>query len=1095
STTVNNGASAVLFGPNGDVYVMRITGQAVYHLEYDTGAFIGTVVPTGGSTVNDVSGGTVVLQSGGNANVESMTFGDIGGPTGFGLAHTDGVPDLIVNRRDKIEIYDGTSLDKTGTGSETWGTLLFQKYRADSAGNIEDGTGGQGVAFGPNYGLANLYVMKGVNAATSGVYEGRFHIYDLSSPTLEDTAYTSGQGQRDSGTMLLGPDVNGDGRNDLWSIDNRSNRINAYDTTTGDRLVTAIPIVNEQGVPCPSNGLRFPTNIAHGPGGSILVTTRFRTWLDPSWTGAEQAGGNLVQLVWDKENLRAVAALVYELPDDTGRLDGVVYLGADLAVARDPSPSNGATDVIRDTLLSWTPGQSATAHDVYLGTSASDIDAASRDNPMGVLVSQGQTATTFDPPGSLAFGQMYYWRVDDVNGPASTVVKGGLWSFTVEPVALPIEGVKATASNSFNNTSIPAKTVDGSGLNAAGQHSVDIADMWLSSTTGPQSAWILYEFDKVYKLHEMWVWNSNQVIEPALGYGAREVGIEVSTDGTTWTALAGATEFAQGTGEPTYTYNTTVDFGGALARYVRLTLKSNWSQGVVSECSLSEVRFFYIPVWATGPKPAAGATAVAVDSTLSWRPGREAVQHEVYIGSDPNATPLAKTVTDHQVALSSLGVEYGRTYYWKVDEVNEAAVPRSWAGEVWSFATLGYATVDDFENYNDKCKRIFFTWIDGYGHSGSADCGIAPSTGNGTGSTVGNISPPFASQTVVHSGRQAMRLAYDNTSGSGIAETVRAFDTAQDWTLGGVKTLVLYFLGDTTNGAGQLYVKVNGTKVQYGGSSSAIAMGLWKQWDIDLSAVPPASLKTVTSLTFGVSGTGKGDLYVDDIRLYGQAPAVAAPTDPGTGALAAYYAFEGDTRDTAGEGYDGTLVNDPTFGDSKAGLGKALALDGVNDYVDLPIGTLISTLTSATVSAWIHFDTASTGSYVRVFDFGTSSTAGYMFLCPRQGTTGVMRFAITTGTNTGESGVNAPRTLTAGWHHVAVVIDGVARTLQLVVDGEVVASGATNTVPRDLGVTTQNWLGRSQYTADSYYTGGLDEFRIYSRALSAGEVRYLAGDR
>jgi len=91
--------------------------------------------------------------------------------------------------------------------------------------------------------------------------------------------------------------------------------------------------------------------------------------------------------------------------------------------------------------------------------------------------------------------------------------------------------------------------------------------------------------------------------------------------------------------------------------------------------------------------------------------------------------------------------------------------------------------------------------------------------------------------------------------------------------------------------------------------------------------------------------------------------------------------------------------------------------------------------------------------------------------------------------------VNAPRALTAGWHHVAVVIDGVAMTLQLVLDGEVVATGTTNTVPSNLGATTQNWLGHSQWSGDGYYQGQIDEFRIYNRALTIGEVRYLAGDR
>jgi hypothetical protein len=50
-------------------------------------------------------------------------------------------------------------------------------------------------------------------------------------------------------------------------------------------------------------------------------------------------------------------------------------------------------------------------------------------------------------------------------------------------------------------------------------------------------------------------------------------------------------------------------------------------------------------------------------------------------------------------------------------------------------------------------------------------------------------------------------------------------------------------------------------------------------------------------------------------------------------------------------------------------------------------------------------------------------------------------------------------------------------------------------LPKDMGVTNQNWLGRSQYTTDPFFGGSIDEFRIYSRALSESEVRYLAGDR
>jgi len=69
------------------------------------------------------------------------------------------------------------------------------------------------------------------------------------------------------------------------------------------------------------------------------------------------------------------------------------------------------------------------------------------------------------------------------------------------------------------------------------------------------------------------------------------VTIETSVDGTTWTALAGVPQFAQGTGEPNYVHNTTVDFGGVQAKYVRLNIATNWADGT-KQASLSEVRFF-----------------------------------------------------------------------------------------------------------------------------------------------------------------------------------------------------------------------------------------------------------------------------------------------------------------------------------------------------------------------------------------------------------------------------------------------------------------------------------------------------------------------
>jgi len=535
--------------------------------------------------------------------------------------------------------------------------------------------------------------------------------------------------------------------------------------------------------------------------------------------------------------------------------------------ASGPVPKNQITDVPRDQVLSWTPGKYAATHDVYFGTDYNDVNDATATSPL--LVSKGQDANSYDPVGLLTFGQTYYWRVDEVNGPDRPgLFKGATWSFTAETYSMAITTpIKATASSQSNAMTGPEKTIDGSGLDSLDEHSVDLPEMWLSKSK-QTPVWIQYEFDQVYSLYQMWVWNQNQISELDDGNGAMDVSIETSTDGTTWTALEGVPEFAQATGEPNYVHNTTVDFGGVRAKFVRLNILSNW--GDAKQSGLAEVRFFYVPLKAFGPTPASGATGVAVDSLLNWRPGRTAASHEVYFGADPNALSKVGKATGHTYSLVSVGAEYGKTYYWKVNEVNGTD---TWAGDVWSFSTRGYGVVDDFESYNDECNRVFFSWIDGYGHSGSTDCGVAPSSGNGSGSTVGNTKPPFAEQTVVHGGKQSMPLAYDNTSGRSLSEATRTFDPVQDWTVGGAKTLVLYFYGDAGNTTGELYVKINDAKVTYSGGSAALTSGLWNQWNIDLASVG-TNLKSVKTLSIGVSGSGKGILRIDDIRLYRTAPAL-----------------------------------------------------------------------------------------------------------------------------------------------------------------------------------------------------------------------------
>ncbi|MCH8219016.1 MAG: hypothetical protein IH892_19835, partial [Planctomycetes bacterium] len=489
--------------------------------------------------------------------------------------------------------------------------------------------------------------------------------------------------------------------------------------------------------------------------------------------------------------------------------------------AADPLPGDEVVDVPRNVTLAWTPGEFAATHNVYLGTAFDDVNNADTANPLEVLVSQNQGATSFDA-GILEFSQTYFWRVDEVNSaPDFTVFGGGIWSFSVEPIARPITAITATASSSFG-ASGPERTIDGSGL-VDDLHGVSAGDMWIS---GGIPATIEYAFDRAYKLHELWVWNSNQLIEAFVGFGAKDVVIEHSLDGENWTVLEGVGPLAQAPGAAGYAQNNTIDFGGVTAQHVRVTVNS--VQGIAPQASLSEVRFYYIPTFATRPSPASGATDVSPDVPLAWgRDGREAGSHEVYLGTDANNLSLAGSVSESSFDTAAVDLQLSQTYYWRVDEVNDTMAPSVWTGDVWSFTTADAIVIDDMESYKDEeFLEIWATWIDGFGDPANNGALVGANPG------IGDFSPE---STIVHGGNKSLPIHYDNGAAAQ-SEATRTFAVAQDWTRAGVTQLVVWFHGAAGN-TGQMYLKVNGTKIPYEGPAGNIALAAWQAWSIDLASL------------------------------------------------------------------------------------------------------------------------------------------------------------------------------------------------------------------------------------------------------------------
>ncbi|MGB2865027.1 MAG: hypothetical protein WBC05_16995, partial [Sedimentisphaerales bacterium] len=198
------------------------------------------------------------------------------------------------------------------------------------------------------------------------------------------------------------------------------------------------------------------------------------------------------------------------------------------------------------------------------------------------------------------------------------------------------------------------------------------------------------------------------------------------------------------------------------------------------------------------PNPSNGKTEVQQGVILSWRAGVYADTHNVYFGTDFDDVNQA-SISDPRGVLvgENLAVtaydppgllEFGQTYYWRVDEVNAPPDSTIYRGDVWSFTILDFLVVDNFEGYTDfQPNDIFSTWLDGYGTDDN-------------GALVGYDSPDidagehFVETEIVHTGDQSLPYFYNNDMK--YSEAWRQLDSIRDWTSEGVVDLSLWFRGN-----------------------------------------------------------------------------------------------------------------------------------------------------------------------------------------------------------------------------------------------------------------------------------------------------------
>ncbi len=528
---------------------------------------------------------------------------------------------------------------------------------------------------------------------------------------------------------------------------------------------------------------------------------------------------------------------------------------------------------------------------------------------------------------------------------------------------------------------------------------------------------------------------------------------------------------------------------------------------------------------ACNPSPPDGANNVPIDTVLKWSPGRSAEKHIVYFGTaltdvDESASPVNNPPQPQDVnSFTPPALELSKTYYWRLDELNDADVNSPWTGDIWKFKTADYLVVDDFESYDRS--TIYQTWkqfAEGY-----VELSKGPNP--------------------VHKCRQSMAFHYyyDDYYYS---EAAYQFSPAQDWASAGVKALELFFYGQADNDINaQMYIALSDGDVNdlmpYAGDANNLNKETWQPWRIDLQNLN-VNLSNIEYIYIGFRnrpsepiGTRTGTVFFDDIRLYqsrclqenkpdadfdGDCAVdfqdlqdlantwldkgyniypVAAPKAP-----VAWYKFDGSADDSAGSAH-GQPRGSPTYVEGV--YGRAISFDGYKDSVEITDAPYLFARirTAITIAFWQygtdsihHTDTLCCSDYAyNIYDPTIAINLGCWYNPRRlasQGRSSGGKYNWDCGSpwsfDSRLSGNHQYKNEWSGrWNHWAFNKDAGTGKMQIFLNGLLydIRTGSTSPI---LNITSFE-IGSGWYRG---YDGLIDDFRIYDYALSQAEIAYAA---
>jgi hypothetical protein len=329
---------------------------------------------------------------------------------------------------------------------------------------------------------------------------------------------------------------------------------------------------------------------------------------------------------------------------------------------------------------------------------------------------------------------MFYWRIDEA-GPTITT-KGDVWAFTTRS-EVDVNFVnwwkfdEGTGTIAYDSAGDDDGTIYGATWTTGqidGALSFDGVNDYVDCGSGPSnydnitvSAWMKTSTEGIlvsnrYGSYSYGTWYTLSSMDIELGdsVGYQHWNFNTPTLDGVWHHIVYTKDginhavYVDGSLDQSFTSNADISWSNPTfigRRWTKSSSGNAWFNGPIDDVRIYNRALTADEVWrlyreglsykASAPNPADGTANVDPNAVLSWLPGKDAVSHDVYFGTDFDEVNDANTASDVYMGnqdanwwdannYDSNCLEPDTMFYWRIDEISTAGTTK---GDVWGFRT------------------------------------------------------------------------------------------------------------------------------------------------------------------------------------------------------------------------------------------------------------------------------------------------------------------------------------------------------------------------------------------------------------------------